>query len=82
MSHYHDNVRPLVQRQVSSPHRYPCLAKVIPLHPRLHEPRPGRAVGLFLFTIAASVLIAALLLFVFRTAESVLDHVFLGRPWA
>jgi hypothetical protein len=81
MNHYHDNVRPLVRRQVSSPHSYPSLAKVIPLRPRLHEPRPGRAVGLFLFTLAASVLIAGLLLFVFRTAENVLDHFFPGRPW-
>jgi hypothetical protein len=81
MSHYDDNVRPLVHRQVSSPHRYPCLAKVIPFRPRLHEPRPGRAVALFLFAFAASLLIAGLLLFAFRTAENVLDHVFPGRPW-
>ena len=71
MSHYYENVRPLVCPQVGRYRGYGRVADVIPLYPRLHAPRPWRAVA---FALAAAIVIATSLAFMLRAANETMGQ--------
>jgi hypothetical protein len=61
--------------------RYAGVAKVIPIHRHLHDPRPWQVVGLSLLGVATAILLVAMLVIAWRSGNDVLGHLAPGWPW-
>jgi hypothetical protein len=81
MTYQYDNVRPLPRNQVSHRRSYGRLAKVIPLHPHLHDPRRWQAVGFSFLAMAVVAVLAAMLVVVLRSGNDFLGRLPPGWPW-
>jgi hypothetical protein len=79
--HYDDNVLPLVQRRARRPRQYGRLAKVIPLHPHLHDPPSGQAIGAALLAIVTAIVTAGMLLVSLRSGNAAMSHLVPAWPW-
>jgi hypothetical protein len=81
MRHQFDNVRLLFRDQVSHRRRYGRSAKVILLHPRVHDPWLWQAVGYSVLAIAMVALLVGMLAVTWRSGNDLLGRLAPGWPW-
>lgn len=80
MTHYYDNVRPLICPQVRRYRSHTSVAEVIPLYPTHRAPRHWRAVMFSLLAIVAVTAVATALLVTLRSANETMGQM-IPRAW-